>query len=261
MGLDIVLGKPVKIDNFTEEDDDYILLSDVPELELFKSFAIDKTNSYFDLESTAKKRDIDLNDLEWRSTQYGENTVFKYFNTKHELFETYKLLNEIWHKVYFKTRNQLFNSFEFKQYREHIPILKKYGYKQLYKFYARGNKKHYFNLNWAWKLAEKKCTVTIIDPEVTSKVEKCIKYEKIGYQRKGANKKFYEDEMWDSPCIVDSKTLNEVWEKYFSYNTPDSKGGYGSGVEYDLSDDEMRKYFKENIIDKFIEGETFVMFC
>lgn len=102
--------------------------------------------------------------------------------------------------------------------------------------------------------------ITLVNPP-TIKIKKTgFIYEEVGYQRKGANKKFYEDGMWDSPCITDSKTLNEHWEKYFSYQTPDSKGGWGSVVEYSLEDEEMRRGFKENIIDKFVEGETFVIY-
>lgn len=84
--------------------------------------------------------------------------------------------------------------------------------------------------------------------------------EEVGYQRKGANDRFYEDGMWDSPCVLDAKTLNEHWEKYFSFKTPDSVGGFGSCVELDFEDEEMKRRFKENIIDKFIEGETFVIY-
>lgn len=43
--------------------------------------------------------------------------------------------------------------------------------------------------------------------------------------------------MWNSKCVVDKKTLEEHFEKYF------------------LDSD-----FKELIIDKFVEGETFVIY-
>jgi hypothetical protein len=92
------------------------------------------------------------------------------------------------------------------------------------------------------------------------KIDKCIAVEEVGYQRKGANKKFYEDGMWDSPCTVDSETLDNHWKNYFSKQTPESKGGWGSGVEYVQDDEEMKRNFKENIIDKFVEGETFVIY-
>jgi hypothetical protein len=96
--------------------------------------------------------------------------------------------------------------------------------------------------------------VVIVNPPIIKVKKMGFVLEEVGYQRKGANKKFYEDGIWDSPCVTDLNTLNEHWEKYFSHKTPDSPGGWGSGVEFSLEDDEMRSRFKENIIDKFVEG-------
>lgn len=83
----------------------------------------------------------------------------------------------------------------------------------------------------------------IINPLIDNKMESCICEEELGYQSKGANKQFYEDNIWDSDEIVDLKTLTSHWKKYFS----DTK--------------EMKNNFKQNIIDKFVEGETFVIYC
>jgi len=103
--------------------------------------------------------------------------------------------------------------------------------------------------------------IDLIDPPTFKKRERFLQVEEVGYQRKGANKKFYEDGMWDSPAVLKMDTLKDHWEKYFSRQTPDSAGGWGSGVEYKLEDEEMKTRFKENIIDKFIEGETFLLYC
>ena len=101
----------------------------------------------------------------------------------------------------------------------------------------------------------------IKNPPTHKVLERCVACEEIGYQRKGANKQFYEDDMWNSPCVMDAKTLNEHWEKYFSFETPASPGdGFGSSVEYSMDDAERKTRFKENIIDKFVEGETFVVY-
>lgn len=97
-------------------------------------------------------------------------------------------------------------------------------------------------------------------PKIT-KLQKCIAYEEIGHQRKGVNKRFYDDGVWGGPCITDNNTLIDHWVKYFSGNTPESVGGCGSSVEHDLIDKEMKTQFKSNIVDKFIEGETFVVYC
>jgi len=56
------------------------------------------------------------------------------------------------------------------------------------------------------------------------------------------------------------KTLKEYWNKYFSKETPDSKGGWGAETERNVNDKERRKEFKINIIDNFVEGECFVIF-
>jgi hypothetical protein len=101
----------------------------------------------------------------------------------------------------------------------------------------------------------------LIDPPTIKKTERFLQVEEVGYQRKGANKKFYAEGMWDSPCVLKMETLKDHWEKYFSHQTPESEGGWGSGVEYTLDDEEMKSRFKENIIDKFVEGETFVCYC
>jgi len=89
--------------------------------------------------------------------------------------------------------------------------------------------------------------------------------ESIGWQRKGANSLFYTDDengdsMWSSPPIVEKSVLLEHWKKYFSCSTPTAPGGFGSGVEFEQSDSEMRENFKKNIVDKFIEGETYVIY-
>lgn len=87
-----------------------------------------------------------------------------------------------------------------------------------------------------------------------------IKVKEIGYQRKGANQLFYEEGMWSSPPVFDLETLNKHHERYFSHETPESPGGWGSFTEYDIPDDERMQEFHNNIVSKFIEGETFVVY-
>lgn len=73
--------------------------------------------------------------------------------------------------------------------------------------------------------------------------------KEVGYQRKGANKRFYDDGKWESNTVViDRKTLLDDWEKYFS----DENDAYYRK--------EARKHFKENIIDNFVDGETIVCY-
>ncbi|OQC44434.1 MAG: hypothetical protein BWX59_01915 [Bacteroidetes bacterium ADurb.Bin028] len=108
---------------------------------------------------------------------------------------------------------------------------------------------------------------------------KGILYNKIGSQRKGANRDFYADGMWSSKIVVKKDVLIDHWNRYFSGDgNIEQKGSdlqvtetgkiivsgdvpYGFGVEYNLTAEENRKRFKENIIDVFVEGETFVVYC
>ena len=182
MGLDISVYKVAD-----KETDDFFVLNESPELEMFKDKAHFKENEYFDLEKAAEKEGYKLEDLISEGAAFGEKTSF-----------------------YFKTKS--------------------------------GKK------------------VEFITPPTIKRKERVIYVEEAGYQRKGANKRFYEEDMWNSPCVTKLSVLKEHHEKYFSKNTPDSKGGWGSGVEYELSDEEMKKRFQENIINKFEEGKTFVIY-
>lgn len=74
--------------------------------------------------------------------------------------------------------------------------------------------------------------------------------EEVGWQRKGANGRFYKDGKWDKNVIVTThEMLTDDWVKYFSDEDDDY---YGK---------EARAHFKEHIIDNFVEGETFVWYC
>lgn len=73
--------------------------------------------------------------------------------------------------------------------------------------------------------------------------------KEVGYQRKGANKRFYDDGKWDNNTVViDRETLLDDWEKYFS---DEDDAYYGKNA---------KQHFKENIIDKFVDGETIVCY-
>lgn len=100
----------------------------------------------------------------------------------------------------------------------------------------------------------------IINPPIITVKDRGIRIQEINCQRKGANSLFYEDEMWSYPCITELSVLLEHWKKYFSKQTPDSKGGWGFKTEKDLPDFKMTMDFKKNIIDHFIEGECFVIY-
>jgi hypothetical protein len=177
------------------------------------------------------------------------------------LYKPYKWLDKVWSETYFNKLSELQENKHYKKFEADFKeLLIQNGWVEKYKFYVSGQKKYQYNLVKAWQFCRKAISVSIKNPPLFSKTEKCIAIEEVGYQRKGANSQFYEDGMWSSKCVTDLKTLKEHWKKYFSEQSPDSKGGFGSGVEYKLENEEMKKRFKENIIDKFVEGETFVIY-
>jgi len=87
---------------------------------------------------------------------------------------------------------------------------------------------HYTHLNGE--------SIDIKNPPYFYKTELCIDVEEVGYQRKGANSDFYEHDIWNSDCITKLEVLEEHAKKYF--------------------DDS----FRQNIIENFVEGETFVIY-
>ncbi len=102
-------------------------------------------------------------------------------------------------------------------------------------------------------------SIEFINPPLSKKKVKCLRTKKVGYQRRGANDKFYEDDMWDSPCVTDKATLLEHWKKYFS-NYPSEPVSEIEQSYYKKYSPDMKKRFKDNIIDKFVEGKHIVCY-
>ena len=74
--------------------------------------------------------------------------------------------------------------------------------------------------------------------------------KEISCQRRGENQKFHDDGKWDKGIFVlTKKQLLKDWDEYFS-----DVDYYGHSKE------ESRKRFKENIVDKFVEGKTIVIY-
>lgn len=268
MGLDITVYKPVPIGDLNpSEIEDFYILEEFPELKIFERYAFEKENSYFDIEGNLKYLRLEMSDVVSNGASYGKDTEFHFANKKHPLFEVYEWLKNIHLNPLWKansrdeTLEDLYNSDLFKEFQEkHLKTLLDNGWVEDYHYFATGNNTHYYDLYNAANFCGKQVEFSLINPSTFVKKDICLMIEEVGYQRKGANKQFYEDGKWDSPCITDKKTLLEDWEKYFSCKTPNSKGGWGSGVEFDQEEDEMKNNFKSNIVDKFIEGETFVIY-
>ncbi len=245
MGLDICVFQPIKAKHLEDGDlDSFFILDENSELQIFSDFAFKKNNEYYDTDAVIAEMGYSMEDLHWIGTTYaGKKVSFDFYDTKHPLYATFLQINAIWDKTYFSSLEELRKSQYWKDYQKSLPLLKKYGWKQRYKFFATGNQVTYYNFVHLWNFLKKKCMVSVKNPRTVTREETCIAYVEVGYQRKGANKQFYDDGKWGSPCVTDKKTLLEHWEKYFS-------------------DDEERKAdFKRNIVDKFVEGVNFVCYC
>lgn len=245
MGLDVSLLKVKSIGNKDAESiSDFFTLESYPNLSVFEDYVFTRRNSYYDIETVLRVMGYEPDKLKWDGTEYGEVMITKFKDPQHELYPAWKFLNDVWHKLYMDTKEELYSTPEFKEFeKEYLPVLVKHGYKPDYKFYASGTKKWHYNLNTAWKFAEEKVRVVVTDPPTIPKLEKCIYAVEIGYQRKGANAKFYDDGMWDSVPILSKDVVVEHWKKYFSDD------------EYSV------KNFKEQIVDRFVDGETFLLYC
>lgn len=93
-----------------------------------------------------------------------------------------------------------------------------------------------------------KYVATKNSPMKTEKRKIIFHYNKYNcYMRKGPNKQFYVDGMWEENNVVFSKAVLEKHrDLYFSHDT-----------NYYSSDEETRERFQE-FIDNFVDGKTFV---
>jgi hypothetical protein len=258
MGLDISLYKVVPLGKRkSKEINDYYVLKDFPELSIFENLAFEKTNKYHDLDVDLMNKGYSMETLEYLGTSYGRTTTFNFKDKNHELYDADKWLYGIWSESYFLSKKELYESEYFKIFKEkYYDILIKNGWKENYRFYAYGNNTNYFNLVPAQSFIKKKIRVFIKNPKSLKRIDKCIAYEEVGYQRKGANKLFHDNNIWDHPCITDLKTLKEHHEKYFSPITVRSVLFEKTFESKDINPLE----FKHNIVDKFVEGEMFVIY-
>lgn len=246
MGLSICLRKPKLIGSrIPEKIERFLILSENTELSVFEHLCFNRKNGYYDLAKAIKDKGYDADNLEHVSIEYGHSVYYKYFDIKHPLYAAHLYLDSIWSKTYFLTKKELKESEYYKHFvDEFLTVCVEHGWKKSYKFYAKGNKITYWNLVNVHNFCHRKIKVSIKNPPVFHKIEKCLAYDEVGYASGGANKDFYDyDSEVGFNCVLTKNELIEHWEKYFS-------------------DNEVGKdNFKNWIIDKFVEGETFVTYC
>lgn len=257
MGLSICVNEVIPIGDRSPDDiHDYVILEDAPALEMFSHLAFDKVIKYYDHEKAAAAIGLKLVDLEYKGCSFGESEsdseiyeeLFMYKNKNHPLFSADKWMQENWAN-YFDTMEELAAWDKFKEFKENIlPLAVAHGWKEEYFFYASGSKANHYNLVSAWKFIEQQVAVNIINPPTFTLTKQCVAYKEVGCQRGGENKLFREEQP-ESP-VVSLSVLSEHWARYFQYIADIEKNPA-------LNDTD----FKKNIIDKFVEGETFVDYC
>ena len=84
--------------------------------------------------------------------------------------------------------------------------------------------------------------IEIQNPKIIALNKKVIYVKEVGYQRKGQNGRFHEDDQWNGKAITNLHILKLHWRRYFSGSTW------------------ARNNFKRAIVDKFVEGQTFVVY-
>ena len=268
MGLDITLYRPYSVQNMDKEefDDltDYRVVKEGDSLySKFENFLFEKENEYFDIESKLKELNLKEEDLIWCGEVFnGTTSKILYVVKSDPLYIAYNWLYEEnkW-TLDFKTKKDLLKSDAFKTYKDLLAKcnLKPRRYKRTY---SSGEIK--YNLSYEYskihKLAER--FLLYSDIPTYKQVDKMLAYKEVGYQRKGANAKFYADGMWSSDDVVERSVLENHWKEYFSGEKPydEDKDIFGLSVEYNNSSEENEERFKRNILDKFVEGIHFVRY-
>jgi hypothetical protein len=206
MGLDIVLMKVVRSQDIEDKhkiSTDFIL-GESPELEPFKDFGEVTVNSYWAIDKVLAELGYESSDVEWLC----DGSLSEYEDYIRFVGQFERASNPLTKEAF-----------------DELPK-DEYGYVDIHVYLNKDNK-----------------AVELINPPLYDKEDIYIPCIEIGYQRKGANKTFYSDDMWDSPCVLSKSVLEEHWIKYFSHTEDD------------------KEHFKEHILDKFIDGETFVCYC
>jgi len=230
MGLDILVCKPKNAVETPDEDDEYSLF-DHPELKIWENLSYEKEMTYVDWKKSFSDLGLNDEDYEWCSSG-GVTDDWE----RHEQDVRVALKIDDWAT----TRQHLdsvLKTNDWATVKEHFILASTPNEWETVKQHLDWNLFDTY-VTFKNKISGEKLVFKEKSLPIYSRIEKIIFCEEIGYQRKGANKQFFTDKIWDSPAIVDLKTLNEIGEKYFSHD----------------------ENFKENIIDKFVEGETFVLF-
>ena len=168
-------------------------------------FISNKTISFYDFEKYKEQTGIDVNDYCWVGEEYGSEGNFLF----------------LWPKEY-----------EYPNVSNFVLPDKD----------EKGNVQHDWEAYDAYKKAHT-LAINFNDVPLKEVETKIIYTTEVGYQRKGLNKKFYDD-------YDEGKIFYYVWEK---------KELERYKQDYCTTDDD-KENFQRNIIDEFIDGETVARF-
>lgn len=222
MGLDITLYRfKDKVNKGEKRSNYYEHVLEKDEIEGLKKAGLTKyikrkVNSYFDFE----KFGITDEKYEWASTCYNGDAVFKFIDKSHELYPIYKKIHQ--NPKYVPSEKEM-------------SLLEKYGYEPD-KGYTIGGFLYY----------ETPLYVEFYGKDIPIKkvTDKVIRGNEIGYQRKGLNRRFYDEWKDEQYLVIDKERIQYIYDNCCIED----------------SDYDYKEHFKSEILDNFVEGETFCTF-
>ena len=172
MGLDIHVYKPVKKEKSLIINYDYDVLEKNSPLFIFKEFIFKKKTEYLNIEKTFKKGGLKIEDYDWCMQSGLEKSV--------KTDDIFSLIDE---------------DTILRHGKENCIVIIGVEEDILYKGEISNNYLEFHNETNGKRLI-------VINPLIDNKIKNCICTKDVGYQRKGANKQFYDDGMWDSDEVI-----------------------------------------------------------
>lgn len=255
MGLDISVYKAFRTDdkklnyhNLNGTNYCYTLteegVKNIEKLPIGK-FISKRINTYLDF----KKTIVGYEDrYQWRGTSYGEEAIHTFEDLKHELHDL---------KVRICDSHNELDDEHVKLTSADKELIRKYGFKGHFKKKNAQGKSTYWPL---WEFLYKAVEINLNEKDIpTFDMEESVLYgEKVGYQRKGLNGKFYDDYR-DGKIgyfVFTKAELERYKDEYCDepYEYVYSNGEKSGEMVY------PKDNFQKNIINHFVEGEMFVTF-
>jgi hypothetical protein len=114
-------------------------------------------------------------------------------------------------------------------------------------------------------VVDKKFIIEVFNPKKLQQSDLVLYSKPVGYYLQGANQKFYDDGVWGNGPVIDKKTLVQYWKSYFSEAaviensvTHTSKNVIISNTT-ELTAENNSVLFKKNVVDRFKEGQHYII--